>query len=50
MMLDKKRIKNINKEKKPTTNNHKNSFGIILPVSAFADEKIQVDKNAVAKN
>ena len=49
-MLDKKRSENINKEKKPTTNNHKNSFGIILPVSAFADEIMQVDKNAVAKN
>ena len=49
-MLDKKRNKNINKEKKPTNNNHKNSFGIILPVSAFADEKTQMVKNVVAKN
>jgi hypothetical protein len=31
------------------TSNHKNSSGIILPVSAFANEKLETDKKARAK-
>jgi hypothetical protein len=49
-MVDIKRTTSITIETNPITKNHKNSSGIILPVSAFANEKQKVDNTKITKN